>query len=65
MVIPTPGVIGILIGSVCALAIVASAIFIAVDRLAGRLAMVFARGRTQRRAPKRAVHANSGMSRKI
>ncbi|CAA2138031.1 hypothetical protein [Methylobacterium bullatum] len=66
MVIPTPGVIGILIGSACALAIIVSGILILIDRLAGRLALRLER-RKQRRAPKRkqGVHAHSGMARKI
>ncbi|MFD1300500.1 hypothetical protein [Methylobacterium marchantiae] len=66
MVIPTPGIIGIMIGSVCALAIIVSAIILAIDRLAGRLAIMVSR-RKQARAPKRnrAVHAHSGMTRKV
>lgn len=66
MVIPTPGIVGILIGSVCALAIIVSAIVLAVDRLAGRLAIMISR-RKQSRAPKRrhAVHAHSGMTKKV
>lgn len=66
MVIPTPGIIGILIGSACAFAIIVSAIIMMIDRLAGRLARRLER-RKLRRAPKPklGVHANSGIARKI
>ncbi|MCC0807156.1 hypothetical protein FPV16_13100 [Methylobacterium sp. W2] len=65
MVIPTPGVVGILIGSVCTLAIIVSAVVMAIDRLAGRLALRLAR-RKQRRVFRRprGHHAHSGIARK-
>lgn len=66
MILPTPGVVGIVIGSVCALAIVISAIVMLLDRLADRVTVTvgrFKERRTLRRS--RAVHSVSGMARKV
>lgn len=66
MMIPTPGVTGILIGSVCAFAIIVSAAVMMIDRLAGRFALWLQRRKLRRASKrKRGVHAHSGIARKI
>ena len=67
MMLPAPGIWGVLIGGICALAIVVSAVMWVLDRMAGHIvnwreAANAKRLSAQRR---RAVHAGSGMARMV
>ncbi|MCJ2050519.1 hypothetical protein [Methylobacterium sp. J-070] len=62
MIIPAPGIWGVLIGAVCVLAIVGSLCMLLLDRIATTILAWRARQAGGRRA--RAVHAGSGMTRK-
>ncbi len=63
MIIPAPGIWGVLIGAVCVLAIVGSLCMLLLDRIATAILAWRARMRTHA-WPVRAVHAGSGMTRK-
>ncbi|WP_336489797.1 hypothetical protein [Methylobacterium nigriterrae] len=62
MIIPAPGIWGVLIGCTCALAIVISAALWLLDRMASGLLNWRERLRAKGR---RAVHAGSGIARKV
>ena len=66
MILPTPGVLGLIIGTVCALAIVASAVMWLLDRMATRILgwLAAIRGASAQRRPRRDVHAGSGLAKK-
>jgi hypothetical protein len=61
MVIPAPGIWGLLIGVACSLAILVSAFIWLLDQVATRLAQAWDRRDRRRR---RAMHAGSGIMRK-
>lgn len=65
MILPTPGVLGLIIGTVCALAIVASAVMWLLDRMAARiLGWLAAMRQASARRVRRDVHPGSGIARK-
>lgn len=65
MVIPAPGIMGVLIGAVCILAIAMSALVWLLDRAAtGFLGWRRRIAETRRARRRKAVHAGSGMARK-
>ena len=65
MVLPAPGIWGVLIGGICVLAIVVSAFVWCLDRMSSRVADWYGRVRERRLANRRrAVHASSGIVRK-
>ncbi len=68
MIIPAPGLTGILIGALCVLAIALSAAMMlferAVDRFLEPVAQSYRRWRTAKKSRRRALHAGSGMVRK-
>ncbi|GJE27752.1 hypothetical protein [Methylobacterium organophilum] len=65
LIIPAPGVLGLLIGTACALAIIISAVMWFLDRMATRL-LVWGASFKRKVAGKRRrdVHAGSGISKK-
>lgn len=65
MIIPAPGIWGVLIGAVCVLAIIGSLCMFVLDRAATAILTWRGRMRTQRLSRSRAVHAGSGMTRKV
>lgn len=66
MVIPAPGVLGVVIGAGCVLAIALSAIMFLLDRLATRLIALGQRIRSSLFSQdKRAVHKHSGTARTV
>ncbi|KAB1070209.1 hypothetical protein [Methylobacterium planeticum] len=65
MIIPAPGIWGVLIGGVCTLAIIVSAALWLLDRVASRILAWRDRTRSRRGGGRRAVHAGSGMARKV
>lgn len=65
MIIPAPGIWGVLIGATCVLAIVVSLCMLVLDRMATRFLAWRERVRQARRNRARAVHAGSGMVRKV
>lgn len=63
MILPAPGILGLMIGLACAITIVLCAVLWLFDRAASQLALAMERtGERFRR--RRAVHAGSGMMRK-
>lgn len=62
MVLPAPGIWGLLISVGCSLAILVSAFVWVLDQIATRLARTW--DRRDRRRRRRAMHAGSGMMRK-
>jgi hypothetical protein len=65
MIIPAPGIWGVLIGGVCALAIVISAMLWLLDRMATRLLAWRGRHRARPATRRRVVHAGPGITRKV
>ncbi|MDF2597524.1 MAG: hypothetical protein K0Q54_347 [Methylobacterium brachiatum] len=67
MIIPAPGIWGVLIGAVCVLAIIGSLSLLLLDRVATGILAWRARRQSKRRSRVRGrvVHAGSGMSRKL
>ena len=65
MIIPAPGIEGLVIGCICVLIIVVSAVLLLLDRLASRVLVLAARVKKRSRRPGRAVHAGSGIARKV
>ncbi|MDP4005546.1 hypothetical protein [Methylobacterium sp. NEAU K] len=65
MIIPAPGIWGVLIGAICVLAIVVSLSLFLLDRAATGILAWRARVRAKGRSRGRAVHAGSGMTRKV
>jgi O-antigen/teichoic acid export membrane protein len=65
MIIPAPGIWGVLIGAACVLAIIVSLCMLVLDRVATRILAWHGRVRQTRRSRARAVHAGSGMTRKV
>jgi len=63
MIIPAPGIWGVLIGAVCVLAIVGSLCMLLLDRVA--TALLAWRARPRKIGRSRAVHAGSRMTRKV
>jgi O-antigen/teichoic acid export membrane protein len=64
LIIPAPGIWGVLIGALCVLAIVVSLSVLLLDRIATAILAWRARVRAKRPSRRRAVHAGSGISRK-
>lgn len=66
MILPAPGFWGVLIGGVCSLVIVFSALVWLLDQMSSRVAVWYERGRASRLAKRRrrAMHAGSGIARK-
>lgn len=65
LIIPAPGIWGVLIGAVCVLAIVVSLFMLLLDRMATGILAWRQRTRPVRRGRARVVHAGSGMTRKV
>ncbi|MHC2106872.1 MULTISPECIES: hypothetical protein [unclassified Methylobacterium] len=67
MIIPAPGIWGVVIGAVCVLAIIGSLSLLLLDRLATGILVWRAHRQSKRqgRVRGRVVHAGSGMSRKV
>jgi hypothetical protein len=68
MIIPAPGIWGVLIGAACVLAIVGSLFMLVLDRVATALLAWRARVERARAKPSRrtrVVHAGPGMTRKV
>ncbi len=67
MIIPAPGIWGVLIGATCVLAILGSLFMLVLDRVATALLAWRARRATRPTQARRTqvVHAGSGMSRKV
>lgn len=65
MIIPAPGIWGVLIGAFCILAIAVSVLLLLADRAASRVVVWIDRTRARRRRKRRTVHAGSGIARKI
>ena len=65
MIIPAPGIWGVLIGGVCALAILVSAALWMLDQMASRILTWRDRRRSRQTGRRRAVHAGSGMAKKV
>ncbi|MGH1573700.1 hypothetical protein ACRAWG_27440 [Methylobacterium sp. P31] len=65
MIIPTPGIWGVLIGATCVLAIIVSLCMLLLDRMVTRALGWRERVRQACRNRARAVHAGSGMTRKV
>ncbi|WP_305527244.1 hypothetical protein [Methylobacterium amylolyticum] len=67
MILPAPGIWGVLIGGVCILTIAVSAVLFVLDRAAtGALGWVErVRARRRRHGRRRAIHAGSGIARKL
>ena len=65
MIIPAPGIWGVLIGAACVLAIVGSLCMLLLDRVATRLLIWRERTKQTRRNRSRVVHAGSGMTRRV
>lgn len=65
MIIPAPGIWGVLIGGICALAIIISAALWMLDLVATRILVWRDRVRSRPSARRRAVHAGSGMAKKV
>ncbi|ONF47068.1 hypothetical protein [Methylobacterium radiotolerans] len=69
MIIPAPGIWGVLIGAACVLAIVGSLCMLALDRVASAILNWRARMRARRPSPSRSrsrvVHAGARMTRKV
>jgi hypothetical protein len=66
MVIPAPGVLGLIIGGICTAAIIISGLLLLLDRAANRIGHAWERRKSRNRSKaRRAVHAGSGMVRKI
>ncbi|MEL6064804.1 MULTISPECIES: hypothetical protein [unclassified Methylobacterium] len=66
MLIPAPGIWGVLIGGACVLAIVGSLFMLFLDRVATAILVWRARAKLPSKQPRRTrvVHAGSGMARK-
>ena len=65
MIIPTPGILGICIGAVCLLAIIATIFVHLLDKASTRiLTWHEARRKRRRWSHRRVIHAQSGMVRK-
>ncbi|KQP38444.1 hypothetical protein ASF49_05455 [Methylobacterium sp. Leaf104] len=64
MVLPAPGILGLLIGLGCAIVIVLCAAIWLFDRAATRLAFLLERSGARLFTRRQAVHAGSGMMRK-
>lgn len=64
MILPAPGIWGVLIGAACVLAIVGSLCMLLLDRVATRILIWRARTKQVRRVRTRVVHAGSRVSRK-
>lgn len=65
MILPAPGIWGVVVGGVCALTIVVSALVWCLDRMSSRVADWYVSMRKRKRANRRrAVHARSGIARK-
>jgi hypothetical protein len=65
MIIPTPGIWGVLIGASCVLVIVGSLCMLLLDRVATRLLLWRQRVRQERRNRARAVQAGPGLTRRM
>ncbi|MCJ2073304.1 hypothetical protein MKK75_31720 [Methylobacterium sp. J-030] len=67
MIIPAPGIWGVLIGAACVLAIVGSLFMLFLDRTASALLAWRERARQPSRQPRRGrvVHAGPGLTRKV
>lgn len=65
MIIPAPGIEGLVIGCICVLIIVVSAVLLLLDRVASHVLVLTARMKKRGRTPSRAVHAGSGIARKV
>lgn len=65
MIIPAPGIEGLVIGCICVLIIVVSAVLLLLDRLASRVLVLASRMKLRGGRPSRAVHAGSGIARKV
>ncbi|MBP1184094.1 hypothetical protein [Methylobacterium sp. PvR107] len=65
MIIPAPGIWGVLIGAACVLAIVGSLCMLLLDRVASRFLVWRERAKQGRRVRSRVVHAGSGMTRRV
>ena len=65
MIIPAPGIWGLLIGAVCVLAIIASLCMLMLDRMATALLAWRARGHQAPARRSRVVQAGSKMTRKV
>lgn len=65
MIIPAPGIEGLVIGCICVLIIVVSAVLLLLDRLASRVLVLAGRMKKRGHQPRKAVHAGSGIARKV
>ncbi|MET3411443.1 MULTISPECIES: hypothetical protein [unclassified Methylobacterium] len=69
MIIPAPGIWGVLIGAACVLAIVGSLCMLVLDRVASAILVWRQRMRVRRPSPgrsrSRVVHAGARMTRKV
>lgn len=66
MVLPAPGIWGVLIGGICVVAIIGSVLMWALDSVLSRGLARYTRWRTRRpAAPRRARHAGSGMAQRV
>jgi hypothetical protein len=66
MVIPAPGVLGLIIGGTCTAVIIISGILLLLDLAANRVALAWERMKSRsRNKTRRAVHAGSGIARKV
>ena len=65
MIIPAPGIEGLVIGSICVLVIIGSATMFVLDRLANRILQFVGTMKKSVRRQSRAVHAGSGMAKKV
>ncbi|HEX8417738.1 MAG TPA: hypothetical protein VF641_09045 [Methylobacterium sp.] len=65
MVIPAPGILGLIIGAACVVTIMVSALVILLDMMSTRMIAHWERMKARRTSAKRrAVHAGSGIARK-
>lgn len=65
MILPAPGIWGVVIGGVCALTIIVSALLWCLDRMSSRVGGWYVALRKRRVATRRrAIHARSGIARK-
>jgi hypothetical protein len=65
MIIPAPGIWGVLIGATCVLAIIGSLCMLLLDRTATAILAWRERMRERRLGRARAVHAGCGITRKV
>lgn len=65
MIIPAPGVEGLVIGTICVIIIVVSAVLLLLDQLASRVLILASRMKLRSGRPSRAVHGGSGIAKKV